>query len=149
MDAAAEEPAQPPPPPLWDESRFQRLVRRSARRKGLTLTDVARLAGTSQNWLSQPATTTGRGIEKVLQVARVLDIEPAELFGALPRLRDSSKDDEHTRRLLTTISTVTAHLAAALQLVDDGHAYRISRAVRVALLQILTEIEAGEDGSGR
>lgn len=146
MVATVNDPAEASPHPLWDEERFQKLVRKAARRKGLSLSEVARLAGTSHGWLSQPATTTGRGIEKLLQITKVLDLDVVELFGG--RMH-RAPDAQARLRLLTTISTVTAHLAAALQLVYDGNADRIVRGVNKALVQILKEIEDGEDGKGK
>jgi len=145
-NATAEEDAHPRPATLWDEERFQKLVRKAARQKGMTLTEVGRLAGTSPHWLTQPATTTGRGIEKVLQIARVLDIDPVDLFGGSSQIQ---QDSQARLRLLTTISTVSAHLAAALQSVDDGNATRIYRGIRTALIQILKEIDDGEAGNSK
>ena len=141
----------PPAPPrsafLWDEDRFQRIVRKAARLKGISLSEVARLAGTSHAWLSQPATTTGRGIEKVLQIADVLDIDPVEFMTEPGRpIRNAAAA---RLRLLSTIATVTAHLVAALQTASEADADRIILVAQKALAQLLKEIESGDDGNER
>ena len=139
-------PLEPKSAPIWDEDRFRRIVRKAAKRKGITLGEAARLAGTTPNWLTQPALKTGRGIEKVLQIADVLDIDPVEL---LTGVRSAVPSTVHARmRLLSTIATVTAHLVAALQMADTKDADRIIRVSQTALIQVLKEIESGDDGRG-
>ena len=130
---------------LWDEDRFQRLVRDAAKRKGLTLTEVARLVGSAPSWLQTPATKTGRGVEKILQIAGVLDIDPAELLG---RKRQDKAPVDSRLQLVTTIATVTAHLAVALQSADEKDSAWICKILRSAIIQGLKEIDAGSSGNG-
>jgi lambda repressor-like predicted transcriptional regulator len=147
MAKSASDSAEPEPQPitLWDEARFQTLVRKAAKRKGIALGEVARLAGTSAHWLTQPATTTGRGVEKILQIANVLDLDPVELLTGRQHSERSTADER--LRILTTVATVTAHLVVALQSAERTDSDRIIRVAQRAVLQVLKEIEAGETGN--
>jgi transcriptional regulator with XRE-family HTH domain len=75
------QPAQAPGSPLWDDAAFRDRVRRMAFARGMTLEEIQARSGLSAAWLRHPADRYGRGIDAILRLARVLEVNPVELLG--------------------------------------------------------------------
>jgi len=149
-DPAEDQSPYPKPELLWDDDLFRQRIRQAAKRKGISVAELARRIGASPTWLQHSAVKTGRGIENILQAAAVLEVDPSELITGQPRRAaraELSAETAQRRRLLATVTTVAAHLVVALQSADDKDATRIFQVMLRAILQILEDTDPKDSGS--
>ena len=149
-DTGEDQASYPKPELLWDDDLFRERVRQAAKRKGISVAELARRIGASPTWLQHSAIKTGRGIENILQAAVVLGIDPSELITGQQRpakRAEENRESDTRRRLLATVTTVAAHLVVALQSADDKDAIRIFQVMLRAILQILDESASKDSGS--
>ena len=64
----------------WSEKDFRARVKMHAARRGLTITEVLKRAGVTEDYLRHPP-EGGRNISAILKIAEVLTVNPAELMG--------------------------------------------------------------------
>ena len=64
---------------LWDDAAFVQRVKEAAERKGMTIRQVLEAAVLAPSFLEKKRYE--RGTDAVLQLARVLDVPAAEMFG--------------------------------------------------------------------
>src|SRR3954451_8769372 len=78
--------------PRWDDDGFRKRVAQLAAERGQSISEVCRQAGLSASYLAKLAGRSGRSIEAILRIARVLDVELNDLLGAgpMPSPRDPS-----------------------------------------------------------
>jgi transcriptional regulator with XRE-family HTH domain len=135
--------------PVWDDGAFKERVKAAAQRKGMTVRQVLEAAGVSPYYLKK--TVVGRGINTMIQLARVLDMTPAEMCGFEPALSKAPEpamaavpvDGERLRRMKLVAQTIMAQLVALLYIVTD----RSDTDPVVLLEKILRELDTLQHAS--
>jgi hypothetical protein len=82
---------------LWDDDAFKQRVAVAAKRKGMTVTKALVAAGASRFYLNKRV--EGRSTNTLLNIARVVDAPPIEMFGLAderPPPPDDAAADEMT-----------------------------------------------------
>lgn len=117
---------------LWDEAAFKRWVEDGAKKRGMSLRQVFAAAGVSRFYLND--TVEGRSTNIVLNLAEILDISPAPLFGLpespndaaimrawrqMRRASDSSEGDPVVARVDSMARIIAAQLAALVSIAAD------------------------------
>jgi transcriptional regulator with XRE-family HTH domain len=104
---------------LWDDAAFKRRVQKLAKRRGLTTAQALEAAGITPRYLSRQS--EGRSTNLVLNLARALDVPPAELFGLIPKpVEDPPIDTEKLQRIAIATRMMTVQLVALLYVASDG-----------------------------
>jgi transcriptional regulator with XRE-family HTH domain len=110
---------------VWDDVAFKERVKAAARRKGITVREALEAAGVSPYYLKK--TVEGRSSNTLINLARVLDMPPAEMcgFSAEPNTEPPRPmspppiDGERLKRITLVAQTIAAQLAALLYVVAD------------------------------
>ena len=102
---------------LWDDPALKRRVRAAAKRKGMTLVEALTAVGASRYYLDK--TVEDRGLNTVLNLARLFDVPAAELLGISldahvererERARERERERERERRLVVVARMMATQL---------------------------------------
>jgi hypothetical protein len=91
-----------------------------AKRKGLSTGAALEAAGITRRYFSRPQ--EGRSTNLILNLARVLDVPPATLFGLDERSSDAPAiplDSEKLKRIAVAARMMTAQVAALVYVASD------------------------------
>jgi hypothetical protein len=113
-------------------------------RRGLSVADALRAAGITPRYFSR--TSGGRSINLLLNLAKALDVQPADLLGLNepPSVPALPVDSEKLQRIVCAAKLMTAQMAAFIYVASDGsdadpaaliEAVRRGSTVRVARLK--------------
>ena len=94
----------------WSEKDFRARVKMHAARRGLTITEVLKRAGVTEDYLRHPP-EGGRNISAILKIAEVLTVNPAELMGL---------ELSHEERRSTPISRKSARIVGDYRMIAGG-----------------------------
>lgn len=107
---------------LWDDAAFKKRVQALAKTKGLSMRAALEAAGITHRYFSRPQ--EGRSTNLLLNLAKTLDVAPAELFGvaeAAPTGVPLPVDSEKLKRITVAARMMTAQIAALVYVAcDDG-----------------------------
>jgi len=96
---------------LWDDAAFQRRLKAAAKRKGIGVGEALVAVGANRFYLNKPV--EGRSTNIILNLAKLLDVPPSELFG----LNEVDKrDQERLRRLTVAARMMVAQLVTVVYL---------------------------------
>ena len=104
---------------LWDDAAFKKRVQTLAKTKGLSMRAALEAAGITHRYFSRPQ--EGRSTNLLLNLAKTLDVPPAELFGVaevaptMPLPVDSQK----LKRITVAARMMTAQIAALVYVASD------------------------------
>jgi transcriptional regulator with XRE-family HTH domain len=144
----------------WDDAAFKERVKAAAQRKGVTMRQALEAAGVSPYYLKK--TVEGRSTNTVLNLARVLDVPPAEMFGLAAGLLQTSPppappkappriDGDRLRRIMIMAQTIAAQLAALLYVATDRSetdpAVLVEKILRE--IRLLQQSSAERDGNNK
>lgn len=118
---------------IWDDKAFVERVRELARARGMPIADLMERADLSESWLRHYA-AKGRQVDAVLKLARVLDIDPAELMGLKP-LSAPTGSQRAARQIerMAIVAHLAAHVYVALDREASDSAEDILAALRKAI----------------
>lgn len=98
--------------PLWDDDAFRARVAALAARRGMSIAEVCRRADVSASYFAKAAGKSGRSVEALMSLARVLEVSLIELIGA-PNFHDGAPTEQNLARL-ALVMEIAAYLYVAL-----------------------------------
>jgi len=105
---------------LWDDAAFKKRVQTLAKARGLSVRAALEAAGITHRYFSRPQ--EGRSTNLLLNLAKTLDVPPAELLGLNepPEEVPLSVDSEKLKRIAVAARMMTAQIAALVYVASDG-----------------------------
>ena len=111
---------------LWDDAAFKRRVQKLAKERGLTMAQALEAAGITPRYFSRAS--EGRSTNLVLNLARALEVPPAELLGLPPRSPEEPPpepapppiDEDKLKRITVAARMMAAQLAALMYVASNG-----------------------------
>jgi transcriptional regulator with XRE-family HTH domain len=138
---------------LWDDAAFKKRVQALAKTKGLSMRAALEAAGITHRYFSRPQ--EGRSTNLLLNLAKTLDVSPAELFGvagAAPAEMPLPVDSEKLKRITVAARMMTAQIAALVYVAcDDGAGVDPCELMRQVMDRVLDgdHSSSSSDGNGK
>jgi hypothetical protein len=98
---------------LWDDAAFVKRVENAAKKKGMDLQQVARVAGANRFYFDEKA--EGRSTNVILNLAEVLNVPAAELLG-VANPPGITNDPKRLEFLLAVTRLMEAQVAAFMKM---------------------------------
>lgn len=129
---------------LWDDRAFKLRLTRAARGRGMTLAELFAEAGVSRFYVARPR--DGRNTNTVLNLARILNMSPADLLGVPEATARAEMDGDRDRldRLTVVTRMMAAQLAAMVYVVSNDK----SEADPAILMEMVLREINGDDQDG-
>jgi transcriptional regulator with XRE-family HTH domain len=118
---------------VWDDKAFVGRVRELARARGIPIAELMERAELSESWLRHFA-AKGRQVDALLKLARVLDVDAAELMGLKPvSTAGTGRRAVQQLERMAVVAHLAAHVYVALDREASDSAADILAALREAI----------------
>lgn len=136
---------------LWDDAAFKKRVQSLAKARGMSMRAALEKAGITHRYLSRAQ--EGRSTNMLLNLARALEVSPAELFGMTEGASGGPPlpvDGEKLKRITVVAQVMAAQTAALIYVASNGTDVNLdpSELMRQIVSRVLNGDKPDEPQSG-